>query len=443
MPLPRQLEGLPPSKLPLYAYVPLGFRPAVGTGDLVPTYPPGLPLFVVAAHFLVGWTRAGDLILVLHSLAGLAVVFLLGRRFGLSDLWAAIATLIVATSPVYIFMSLQAMTDVPSLVWVTLAVLAAMKSREKTAWALGAGAAISVAVLLRPTNSLMIVPVGIALGLSPKRWGLLILSGIPGAIYWMLYANAAYGSPFTTGYGNVAGAFSRDYLKITLIAYAAWIPTMFTPASLFFVFLPFFNKGRTRENAILVSWGLICPLFYVSYYCTNETWWYQRFLLPSLPAMIVGGLIVMRSIGNRWLKQPSPFVGWAAVCLILISNLSWAFGYEAENIGRGERKYGHVAEWLNANLPADSVVSVMQESGAIYYYTDFKFIRWDMINDGDAFSKVVASTRANHHPLYAILANFEADQAIHTYMPGPWILVATVREVGIYRYEFEHPKTKH
>ena len=63
-----------------------------------------------------------------------------------------------------------------------------------------------------------------------------------------------------------------------------------------------------------------------------------------------------------------------------------------------------------------------------------------MIEENHAFPKVVASARANHHPLYAVLAPFEQDPAIHQYMPGPWKFVANVRGISVYRYEFDHPK---
>ena len=438
---PRALEDLPPAKLPSYAYVPLGFSPTPGTGDLVPTYPPGLPLMVLAAHALVGWKSAGDLVMVLNSLAGIVVTFLLARRLGVPQAWAAVAALIVATSPVYLYMSLQAMSDVPSLFWVGLAILSALKSQEKAAWSFLAGAAFSVAVLLRPTNTLMIIPVGIALGLSPKRWICLGLAGIPGAIYWMLYAKAAYGSAFTTGYGDVGSAFLASSIGITLVAYAKWIPSMFTPVALLFVALPWLNPGRTRENSLLVSWAIICPIFYVSYYCTHETWWYERFLLPSLPAMLIGGLIVVRALATKWLQRPSARFGWAAVGLILLNNAAWGYRFEAENIGRGERNYSHLAEWMNANLPPDSIVAVMQDSGAVYYYTDFKLVRWDMLEEGNAFQKIAASARAHHHPLYAVLFPFEVEErhALTHYMPGPWKSFGKVRGIGVYQYDFTAP----
>src|SRR5271156_3107322 len=62
----RALPGFPADVAPPFLYVPLGFRPAPGSpAILVPTYPPGLSLMIVPAAWVVGWSHAGDVILVL------------------------------------------------------------------------------------------------------------------------------------------------------------------------------------------------------------------------------------------------------------------------------------------------------------------------------------------------------------------------------------------
>ena len=438
---PRALEGLPPSSLPSYAYVPLGFRPDSATGDLVPTYSPGLSLFVVAAQAVIGWYYAGDVVLILHCLLGVAVMYALCRAFELTQTWSLIGTLILATSPVYLFMSLQAMSDVPSLVWEAIAVLAAWRSRESARWAWLAGAAVAVSVLLRPTNIMILLPVAIAIGVSPKRWLWLCLAGLPGAVFTVVHNKALYGGAFTTGYGAIWTAFSSEYVADTLRAYAQWIPTLFTPVAVFIVALPFAGAGQGRRTALLVSWALLCPIFYVSYYCTHETWWYERFNLPSVPAMIVGGLLAIRSISSRWLSRPSPFVAWAAALLILANSVAWSYHFDALSIGRGERNYRHLSDWLMKNLPADSVLGVMQASGAVYYYTPFALVRWDNLMEG-GYAKVAKAAQAAHRPLYAVLFPFEKDQALKERMPGTWTQVGAYRDITIWRCDRAVPNPK-
>jgi hypothetical protein len=198
---PRTVPGLPPATMPPFLYVPLGFKPAWNGDGMVPTYPTGFALLILALKPLAGWGHAGDVALILHALAGIIATFALGRYIGLPTAWAWLGAAIVGLSPVYLFMSLQAMSDVPSLAWCAVAMLFALKSRERLGWAVAAGAVFAGAVLLRPTNILLLVPAALALGLSPRRWLLFIAGGLPGAMFFCLHSHAAYGHFATTGYG--------------------------------------------------------------------------------------------------------------------------------------------------------------------------------------------------------------------------------------------------
>ena len=68
---PRSIEGLPPSSMPPFLYVPLGFKPSWNGDGMVPTYPTGFALLVLAMKALAGWRHAADLVLILHALAGI------------------------------------------------------------------------------------------------------------------------------------------------------------------------------------------------------------------------------------------------------------------------------------------------------------------------------------------------------------------------------------
>ena len=94
----RALPSFPPDTVPRNVYTPLGFRTA-GTDLLVPLYPVGLPLMVVAISHAVGWAPAADLTMVLHALLGVALVFWLARECGLPAPLSALGALLLATSP--------------------------------------------------------------------------------------------------------------------------------------------------------------------------------------------------------------------------------------------------------------------------------------------------------------------------------------------------------
>jgi len=438
---PRTIAGLAQAGLPTFLYVPLGFKPAWNGDGLVPTYPTGFALFVVALKPLAGWRHAGDAVIILHSIAGLLATFLLCRVLGMGRRWAAVAAAIVGLSPLYLFMSLQAMSDVPSLVWTTAAVVAALKSRERAPWALAAGAAMAVDVLLRPTNVLAFLPVGIALGLSPRRWILLVIGGLPGAVFFAAHSVAAYGSFATTGYGDNTLSFLARYVPGTLLHYARWLPVLFTPLAVLALGLPWAGEAGARTKWILATWVIAFAAFYSAYQCTHETWWYLRFLLPAAPALVAASLLVLRSILSRaagWIDPGRSLPALAALlALVACFSSRQIRDLNALSIGEGELKYGRLAGWLQRNAPPDSVFLAMQASGALFYYTHFTFIRWDMLDKGSV-GRVEAAIRGSNRPLYAVLFPFEVEQTggLEKLMPGRWQEVGRVEDVTIWRRDF-------
>jgi hypothetical protein len=442
---PRIVQGLPQAGAPPFLYVPLGFKPAFDGDGLVPTYPSGFALFVLLAKPVAGWRHAGDFVIVLHSLAGLIATFALGRMLGLGRRWAALGAALVAASPLYLFMSLQAMSDVPSLVWTTLAVLAALKSRNGAGWALVAGVAVAIDVLLRPTNVLAFVPVAIALGVSPRRWIFFIFGGLPGAVFFAAHGMAAYGSFVATGYGDNSYAFLGRYVPETWVHYARWLPALFTPIVVLNLGLPWLRGEAARTRWILGTWIVSYAGFFSAYECTHETWWYLRFLLPAAPAMAVGAFLVGRALMARAAAAADPsrslFACTLVFALVAVNSIGWTRQLHALSIGESELRYGLVADWMNKHVPADAVCLTMQTSGALFYYTHFTFIRWDVLDRGNV-GMIEAAIQRSKRPLYAVLFPFELTDAavLDRRMPGHWTQVGNVQDVTIWRRDFEPAK---
>ncbi len=172
--------------------------------------------------------------------------------------------------------------------------------RKSSLWALGAGACLALAVLIRPNSIIALVPVAMALGLSPRRWLMLGLGSLPGAIFFCAHANAAYGSAFATGYGDNLYLFSLGFIPATLRNYGRWLPILLTPVVALSLGLPWLNRSAPRAVAVVGAWILVYLAFYSIYSVTHETWWYLRFLLPAAPALVAGGLLVAR----RWCPFP-------------------------------------------------------------------------------------------------------------------------------------------
>jgi 4-amino-4-deoxy-L-arabinose transferase-like glycosyltransferase len=438
----RSLPGLPAKDVHPFLYVPLGFKPAPdGTERLVPTYPPGLSLMLIPAAGAIGWRHAGDAVLLIHSLAGLALIFALGRIFGLSLPWSLAGAVALAASPLYLFMSLWAMSDVPAIAWTTAAVIAAWKSRERAAWALAAGVCAGVAFLVRPSDFLIALPMLLALGFSPKRWFLAAAGGLPSVAVLLAINHAAYGGYLECGYGAIWSEFHSDLIGSTLLFSARWLPLVVSPIVMLAPGIVGFFRSRPGVAAVLASWAASYVGFYSPYRWTHEDWWFLRFLLPAAPALLVAGLIVMQFCFERLSARTSG--AWVRIVFILVFGAAVAVEVKqiqprhAWSIGHGELKYGRIATWLNAHVPKNSAILGVQFSGAAYYFTDFIFVRSDQM-DTDTAQLVRSSVQREGRPVFAVLFPFE--EGVLKRLPGKWVRFGSVDEVSIWRSDWGDSK---
>jgi 4-amino-4-deoxy-L-arabinose transferase-like glycosyltransferase len=449
----RIVAGIPPTDLPANACVPLGFRPH-GDRDMAPIYPIGLPLAVLAVAWLAGWEVAPHLVMVCHALFGVILMYGLTREAALSRGWAVLGAVLLATSPLYLFISLQLMSDMPAMVWTTGAVWLAWRSRRDARWTAAAGAALAFAVLVRPTNLLALAPVAVVLGASFQRWAWLIAGGAPGAGLLLFYNLAAYGHPLETGYGDMGRLFSLGNLSSSFSNYLNNLPVVLTPLVALAGGLPILWRRSPRLVTMLVLWISSFGVLYAFYYHTHETWWYLRFVLPAFPPLIVGALLVARRLLDLWprrwwvdragVRAASCAAGVAMAALIIAHNIRWDDQLQVAASGYDERVYPEATGWARTHLPPDAVVAAKQLSGALFYYTHFPLLRWDSFR-GDSFAPVEARLKARGQPLYAVLFPYETEQfrALTDHLPGRWTKVGFVRQVTVWRLEGPESEPPH
>jgi hypothetical protein len=436
----RRVSGLA-VQLPQTALVPLGFRPH-GPDAMVPTYPIGLPLAIAASATACGWERAADIPMLAHSLVGIALTAMLTRRCGLSRRAGFIAALLLATSPLYLFISLQLMSDTAALVWTTMAVVLAWDARSRAqSWRdVCTGIAASIAVLVRPTNVLVLLPLAVCIGLAWRRWLMLAAGSVPAGVLLLAYNVAAYHDPITTGYGDMGYRFTVGNVIPSLRNYATWLPVLLTPIGLLALGLPAIVTRLGRIAAVLTAWAAGYLVLYAFYYHTHEWWWYLRFLLPAFPPLIVGALCVGGVVWRAWggdtrVKRATTVLAMIVAGLIAAHNYYWGSRLHVLEIGRNEGVYPQTAAWATANLPQDAPVLAMQASGSFFYYTNFTIVRWDRC-DRTMLTRLERRALAAGRPLYAVLFPFEINQ-LHAFdrMPGRWTQIGRIRHVTIWKLE--------
>jgi uncharacterized membrane protein YhaH (DUF805 family) len=426
----RTLAGLPAKDLPDFAYVPLGFVSRDGR-EATPTYPVGLPLLIGALSSITGWTLAPHVALWLHTMAGVALMFALAREFGLSRGLAAAGAVILASCPLYLLMGLQAMSDVPALVWCLASVWCAWRCRERPLWALAAGACVGLAVLVRPSNLLILLSIALSLGQRPRAWGWLILGGLPAAAFFAAYNHALYGNAFTTGYGSVGAIFSPEYLRPSLGNYLRWLPVLLTPVVILALALPWAATRETRLRALVCgAWAVPFLIFYAFYYHTHEVWWYLRFLLPAFPALILAMLLVLQRAAGRVPLGTRPLVAVSGIVAAALWGSYWTQDRWALDGVRGEKVYPDTARWAQQYLPPNAVILAMQMTGALAYSTDFTVVRYQALSPAQ-LATVERVCAEQKRPIYALLFPEERDP-VFTAMPGGWNQIAAVSQVTVW-----------
>ncbi|HET7534879.1 MAG TPA: hypothetical protein VFJ90_00395 [Candidatus Didemnitutus sp.] len=435
---PRLPAGHGHTEFGLMAFQPLGFIMDLNAPRMAPTYPTGLPLHLLIGSWLGGWNHASTLVNLVAAFASGALVWLLGRRLELSIYWTALGVALLWLCPLFLFSALQPMSDVLALVWSLAALYAVLRSRDGWRWSLGAGFALSMAVLVRPSNALLVLPVAVALGIEVRRYLWLALGGVPGGAFFGYYNWHVYGSPWKTGYGDVSTAFSRDFVAHNLAHFAHWIPALLTFFVCAALVAPFLRAGRNRDLAVLGLWAAILTGFYAFYYHSGETWWYLRFILPAFPVFVLAALVVLQCAGDRVLTARWSWILVVVVAAIaLTSQVRLTRQLSATAVMPGEGYYMQTAAWAREHLPPNAVLYSMQVSGSLYFYSDFMVVRWDQIIAG-RIPNLFTVFAEEHRPVYAVLYEFETKDAFKR-LGGTWKKIGTVGESVFWKMESTSP----
>jgi len=435
-PLP-QLESFGFGDEDIYLFLPWGFAWG-GHGTMIPTYPAGLPLHVVVAAWLGGWDRAPFLIAPLAAIGCLFLCYGVGRELGLYPVWALIPPLILAPFPIFIHLAVQPASDVVAMLWALAAIYFGLRARRQPFMAAIAGVAFAIGVWVRPTNILLALALGFAL-----RWRLpllirAIVAASPFALALGWYNHQLYGAPWRTGYGTLRDAFSST--PVCGAFHVKWITTFLTPVVMPGGLLVVGDRGVDRwDRAMLASWFLVFFLFYSFYKgCANDD--DVRFLLPALPALLIGMALVLRDAANVW-----RIAGWIVAAVIVIGVVSHGVDlllhtYDALATDDNDSVYPETVHWAERRLPSNALLYGALMNGAYYYYFPQRItIRFDQVAFGDGLEKLQTSAAATL-PWYALLSDTECSgERLRQIIPGRWSVVGRNRDVTMYRYERKAP----
>lgn len=425
------LKGLPVQPEPLAAAVPwphaewslspLGFRPGVEPGIIVPTYPPGLPL-AMAASAGIGGPGAVYWVVPLLGAAAVWLTYLLGRRCT-DAVSGAAAALLVAASPVFLYQLVQPMSDVPVTAWWLLSLWGAAAGLPAVA-GLGAAAAVLTRPNLAPLAALVMAAV-LAHAFSRHRGPRTVLRAatvyalpLAAAVAFLAWLNARlYGSPFLSGYGTAAGLFAAGNVPVNAGRYLRWLLDTQTPVVLLGLAAPLMAWFRRRRTPGMPSsapgWlGLaFVALVTACYlpYSPFEEWWYLRFLLPALPVLLIlASSVLLRLVSTTPAAVRAPLLV-AGVALLGWHYVATARERSAFALDRLESRYLTAGAFASHELPRNAVLLSVQESGPLRMYGLRTTIRFDHLDPQGLDNAVQFLDRAGHQP-YFVLEAWEETQ---------------------------------
>jgi Dolichyl-phosphate-mannose-protein mannosyltransferase len=391
---------------PVWSFSPLGYRPGIANGTIVPTYAIGLPLQMAAAARLFG-SNARYAIVPLLGAASVWIAFAIARRAA-GPVPACLAALLTACNPTFLFQVVQPMSDVPAATW-WLACVGLLFGGSLAA-ALAAGAAASLAILTRPNTVPLMLGVLFFVWFGPettalkiKRVAVLVVGVLPGLLI-TAWANAIFfGSAFQSGYGTLGDIYDRSRLAEMGARYVREMWGTYTPLA-FAAFLawrsPIKRLGSTASAFTLILLGS-----YASYSVFD-----LRFLLPATTLLVIASTAaIAHSVARFSLTVRGVLFGMAATLLPL------AFIHRAthDDVFRLKEIYTHrfkrPVEDVRPRLPTNAAIFTIVESGSFRYYGGYTTLRFDWIPE-TGLDAAVGYLVARQHPVYFAGAADELNQ---------------------------------
>ena len=339
--------------------------------------PAGLSL-AMAPMFAIGAPRAAFLLVPLFGALLIGATYVVGARFGARI--GVASALVTAASPAMLFQLVQPMSDVPAAaLW--MSAVAAVTGTRRYGAAVG-GLAAGGAVLIRPNLVPLAVPLALFLLWRPERtWSERLRAGVtfaaclaPGIAAVALIQQVFFGSPLASGYGSLAMYFSIDSIAPNAARYTAWLSQTQTPVWLLAALAPFVLPGPlTRLLAALCLVNIAGYLPYVVF----DDWSYLRFLLPTIPLLVILAIAVVDAVCRRtasWTARPIVAVLVVALAVIEVREAQTRNVFRMQAL---EARYAIAGAFVDRRLPPNAIVITSMESGSVRFYSGRRTLVWD------------------------------------------------------------------
>jgi hypothetical protein len=363
------------------AFAPAGHVPSPTVpGAIVPVCPVGLSM-VMAPFVVAGGPRAAFVVLPLFGALLVGATYVTGARFGARVGLAS--SVVIAASPIFLYQVIQPMSDVPAAaLWMTAVAAATGTGRH-----LGvvSGAATSAAIVVRPN----LLPLGIVIGVfllvrAERTWRERLRMGMtyaaccaPGCAVVAMTQQAFYGSPFASGYGSLTALFDVRHIGPNISRYLSWLWTTHTPMVVLAALAPWLLPGAL--SALCLALFLVNLALYVPY-GVFEDWSYLRFLLPTLPLVMVLMMAVINAVARRLGVRQAGLVSAIAALVLAVLFVREARARSTFRLQGLEARFARAGVFVADRLPQNALVITSWESGSVRFYGGRKTLVWDALD---------------------------------------------------------------
>jgi hypothetical protein len=372
---------------------PLGWIPR-GSDVQSPSYPPGLPMLMAIPHRLAGLDGAQVVVIASAALAVWATGMIAGGTAGV------VAALFLALSPVFLYQSVQPMSDVPATAaWMVCFLL--VRGDKPLGLSVVAGITCALAVLIRPNLApLAVVPLLMARRKIAFAAPVALAGIFLAALQWFWY-----GSPLRSGYGTAEELFSISNIVPNAGRYASWLVA--TSPVLFFAPLGFARVRKDPHARALIAFAVLVIVAYLVY-AVFDHWSYLRFLLPALAVFAVFAAIAL----TTWLEQWPVAIRFPILLTLMLAvaaqGLFVARTFDTFKLKEQFRRVGQVADAINHSAPPEAVIVAGEQSGAMRYYTGRSILRWEAATP-ETLPAVIEVLLKAGRPIYIVLDAWETE----------------------------------
>ena len=410
--VPVPIANEVPWPRPLSTFVPFGYAAVAGESAIASAVGPGLPLLMALFKAIGGHVA---LFLVVPITAALLVwsTFAVGRALGSSSLGLGAAWL-TATSPAFLTMVKEPMSDVPAAAFWALAT---WKALEASRWStVVSGVAAAIAILIRPN----LAPLAVVLGawmLWPRadqsvrdRVRSLIAFSVPIVLACLTIAwmnQRLFGSPLASGYGATEQLFSTANVLTNIRRYGGWLAQTQTPlvfAGLIALIVPasrLWPVPGTWRGALLLSSIAIVVFAIYAFYMPFDAWWFLRLLLPAWTALCIGTAVLIAA-ASRLAGTRARDVQVVALIALGLYTAFLAKRLQVFPDNEGERRYATVAELVRQATDPSSIILASIHTGPIRYYAGRDTMRFDLLDEAWLDRAVGWLTAQGRHPYFLI-----------------------------------------